>query len=130
MHILEMRKNILDKGRYDGAIFKDLSKNFVATYHGLMTGKSRTHGLSRDALVNMKGYLRVRENSHSSIWKNIITAVLQGSILRPLLFNIFINDLFHFVSNSHLSKYADTNTLYDFNYSLEEIKNTSRFDFG
>ena len=107
----------------------------MKVFSGKMIGKSGTHGLSRDALVNMKGYLteghqRVWENSHLSIWKDIITAVLQSSILKSLLSNIFISDLFRFVSNSHLSKYADTNTLYDFNYSLEEIKNTLRFDFG
>ena len=46
-----------------------------------------------------------------------------------MLFNIFINDLFLFVSNSYLSNYADDNTLYAFGYNLEEIKNTLRFDF-
>ena len=45
-----------------------------------------------------------------------------------MLFNIFINDLFLFVSNSYLGNYADGNTLYVFGYNLEEIKNTLRFD--
>ena len=46
-----------------------------------------------------------------------------------MLFNIFINGLFLFVSNSYLGNYADGNTLYVFGYNLEEIKNTLRFDF-
>ena len=52
-----------------------------------------------------------------------------GSILGPLLFNIFISDLFLFLSNSHLSNYANDNTLYAFGNNLEEIKNTLHFDF-
>ena len=52
-----------------------------------------------------------------------------GSILGPLLFNIFISDLFLFLSNSHLSNYANDNTLYAFANNLEEIKNTLHFDF-
>ena len=56
--------------------------------------------------------------------ENIITVVPQGSILEPLLFNIFINDLFLIVTN-----YADDNTLYTFGNNLAEIKNILRFDF-
>ena len=44
-----------------------------------------------------------------------------------LLFNIFINDLFLFVSNSHLSNYADDNTLHAFGYNMEEIENIHVF---
>ena len=50
-------------------------------------------------------------------------------MLGPLLFNIFINNLFCF-SISYVNNYADKNTLYAFGYNLKEIKNTLRFDFG
>ena len=112
----------------------DLSKAFDTIHHDLMIAKLGAYGFSQDALQYMKSYLsnrkqRVWVNSNFSTWKNIIARVPQGSILGPLLFNIFINDLFLLVSNSYLSNYADDSTLYAFGYNLEEIKNTLHFDF-
>ena len=87
------------------------------------------HGLIKGEAILTNRQQRVRVNSNFSTWENIIAGVPQSSMLGPLLFNIFINDLFLFVSNSYLSNYADDNTLYAFGYNLEEIKNTLRFDF-
>ena len=46
-----------------------------------------------------------------SEWERITTGVPQVLILGPLMFNIFLNDLFLFISNSSVSNYADGNTL-------------------
>ena len=51
----------------------------------------------------------------------------QGSILGPLLFNIFLNNLFLFVENCDLSNYADDNTLYSSGNDLEKVEQTLRF---
>ena len=61
-------------------------------------------------------------NSNFSSWQEIIVGVPKGSILVSLLFNIFVNNNFLFVSNSKLSNYADDNTLYTSGYNLEDVK--------
>ena len=63
------------------------------------------------------------------MWEKMISGVLQGSIQGPLLFNIFLNDLFLFVENSEVSNYADDNTLYSSGSDLEKVKQTLRQNF-
>ena len=61
--------------------------------------------------------------------KKIIAVVPQGSILGLLLFDIFINDLFVFISSSNLSNYSDNNTLYPSGFNLEKVKKCLSTDF-
>ena len=103
-------------------------------YLPALIAKLGAYGFETDALRYMKSYLtnrkqRVRVNKTFSEWERITTGVPQGSILGPLLFNIFLNDLFLFVSNASLSNYADDNTLYTFGDNLKKNKDNLRSSF-
>ena len=63
-----------------------------------------------------------------STWEDIYKGVHQGSILDPAFLNIFINDIFYFISDSSLYNYADDNTLSYSDYDLDKIINTLEKD--
>ena len=107
MSMLEMWKNILDKGGYVSAAFMDLSKAFGTFNHNLLIAKLGAYGFERDSLSFMKSFFndrqqRVHVNNNFSSWEKIMTGVPQGSLLRQLLFNkmLNINDFFLFASSS------------------------------
>ena len=82
------------------------SKAFDLMNHDLLIAKLGAYGFQKDALSFMKSYLtkrrqRVFVNSNFSAGERIISGVPQGSILGPLPFKIFLNDLFLFVENSN-----------------------------
>mgnify|MGYP001792265277 CR=1 FL=1 len=134
LHMVEYWKTNLNKGNHIGAIFMDLSKAFDTLNHNLLIAKLEAYGFSMDSLVFIKDYLsnrfqRCKIGDHISEWRKIKTGVPQGSILGPLLFNIFINDIFKFVHRSCICNYADDNTLYSFGKNFESIYQQLSFDF-
>ena len=125
--MLELLKEPLDEGKYAGAIFTDLSKAFDTLNHDLLISKLQAYGFSGVSLYYIQSYLRNRlqranVNSDFSLWKGIFARVQQGSMLGPIMFNIYINDIFLFADNVCLSNYADDTTL----YSNGENHNTNR----
>ena len=126
-YMLEKWKNTLGKGKHVGTVFMDLSKAFDTINHDLLIAKLEAHEFLNNALLFMLSYLknrseRVSINISFSTWEKIIAGVRQGSILGPLLFNIFLNDIFYFENRSFLSNYADDNVLYAFGSNLDEVK--------
>ena len=134
VNTLEKWKNTLDKRGFICAILMDLSKASDAMNHDLLIAKLGAYGFQEDALAFMNSYFTNRQqlargNSNFSMRDVIISLVPQGSILGPLLFNIFLNDLFLLVENSDLSNCANDNTLYSSGNDLEKVKQTLRQDF-
>ena len=128
LNLLEECKRVLDKKGYAGAILMDLSKAFDCLDHELLLAKVDAYGFSKNALRFIYSYLtdrkqRAKVNGSFSEWQETKLGVPQGSVLGPLLFNIYINDLFYLLKNTDICNYADDTTIYVCNNQLENIQN-------
>ena len=121
-------KSALDRGKNVGLLLLDLSKAFDCLPHRLLLCKLHAYGMSREACKLILSYLRnrlqrVKIASVKSDWSYMIKGVPQGSVLGPLPFNIFLNDIFFVLShNISIYNYADDNTIGSFHEDIFELK--------
>ena len=90
--------------------------SFVSCLH---TASPKSVELLRNYLTGRKQQIKLQGDLSS--WADIQKGVPQGSILGPLLFNIFINDIFYFIEYGTLYNYADDNTLSYVNDNYEKL---------
>ena len=72
---------------------------------------------------------RCEINNHFGEWAKISAGVPQGSIISPLLFNIFINDIFLLLQKCYLANYADDSTMYTSDKRVSTIIGSLRHEF-
>ena len=131
--LVDAWKCALDENKFAGTVLMDLSKAFDCIPHGLLITKLYTYGLSSNACEFMSSYLsgrhqRVRISNERSTWMPLLKGVPQGSCLGPLLFNVFMNDIFYLIESCELVNYADDNTLSAVSNSIEMVISALRND--
>ena len=110
-------------------VFLDISKAFDKVWHSGLLFKLKAYGIEGQLLALLKDYLHGRQqrlvlNGQTSDWRKINSGVPQGSVLGPLLFLIFINDLPDGIT-SLCNIFADDTSLfskvYDIDISAKEL---------
>ena len=98
-------------------VLMDLSKAFDCIPHGLLIAKLYVYGFNKKTFTFLDSYLKrrkqsVKTNDKESFFQILLSGVSQGFIIGPILFNLFINDLFFFIKEAELANFADDNTIY------------------
>ena len=107
----------LDKRKVIGAVAIDLSKAFDCLPHELLLEKLKFYGVIDNSVALLRSYSscryqRVKLGHTFSTWMGVSAGLPQGSLLGPLLFNIFMNDLTFAIRDCRLISYADDTKLH------------------
>ena len=120
----------MDKGNYTGVLFLDFTKAFDMVNHAILLSKLKAYKFDNIVLKWLSSYLSERSqkvvmSNWESSAQNIRYGIPQGSILGPLLFLLYINDLPLYLEYSMSDLYADDTTVHcssclvsDINYKL------------
>ena len=126
----------MDNGKLNGIVFLDIKKASVSKNHGiLLTKMKKRFGISNIELKWFESYLSNREqqcsiNEQLSSKKTITCGVPQGSILSPLLFLLYINDLPECLRSTTPCMYADDTQIFSSSYLRAVWRNFSDISHG
>ena len=123
---LEKYKLSIDNKGFAAGVLIDLSKSFETINHQLLLAKLHAYGLSQQPLAIICSCLsnrkqRIKMNNVFSSWKDLVLGVPQESVLRSLLFNIYLNDLFFLLKDVGKCNFANDTTTYISDKSLENV---------
>jgi len=130
MEVIDSIYSHLDKHEFTIGIYLDLQKAFDSVNHKILLKKLYNYGVRGEVHAWFHSYLSDRKQTtlYSGIYSDfeIITCgVPQGSVLGPLLFLIYINDIQYAVSNAKVKLFADDTNLFLHGKSLNELENTA-----
>ena len=126
LEVMEVWTKWFDLGLPWDAIYTDFSKAFDSVPHERLLKKVEAYGIKGNLLGWIKDFLserkqRVVVGGQMSSWKPVTSGIPQGSVLGPLLFSIFINDMPDLV-NSMMKLFADDAKIFKAIESIEDIE--------
>ena len=118
----------MDRCDMTSVVSLDIRKAFDTVNHQILLDKLHFYGIGDGELLFFRSYLQNRTqccsvNGHISTLQKVTYGVPQGSILGPLLFIIYMNDLPAFVQEANITMYADDTSLIKY---FEHHKNCKR----
>lgn len=120
-------RNLIDKGEFALGIYLDLKKAFDTVDHNILLGKLDHYGIRGHTNKFIKSYLSDRHqytvvNGIKSTSQPIETGVPQGSVLGPLFFLIYINDIINYIEDEKAILFADDTSLIYQDKNLNTLK--------